>query len=309
MSILFCSDSEDPAPWRDAIAQALPGMPFRVWPDAGALEDVRYALAWRPQPGALARLPNLRAVLVLGAGVDSVLSDPALPLDLPVLRLVDAGLVEPMAAYALLAVLYFQRRAGAYLRQQAHAVWQPREQLPPARWPVGVMGLGTIGRVVAQRLAANGFPVRGWSRTPKHLDGIETFAGRERLAAFLAQSRVVVSVLPLTAQTAGILDATAFAAMPEGSYLVNIGRGDHVVDGDLLAALDSGRLAGAMLDVFREEPLPAAHPFWRHPRVVVTPHVAAPTVAADAQAQVVENIRRLERGEPPTGLVDRSRGY
>jgi glyoxylate/hydroxypyruvate reductase len=309
MSILFCSDSEDPAPWREAIARDLPGMPFRVWPDAGALEDVRYALAWRPQPGVLAQLPNLRAVLVLGAGVDSVLAEPALPPDLPVLRLVDAGLVEPMAAYALHAVLHFQRRAGAYLRQQAHAVWQPRQQLPPQRWPVGVMGLGTIGRAVAQRLAANGFPVSGWSRTPKQLDGIEAFAGRDQLPRLLERSRVVISVLPLTPQTAGILDAAAFAAMPEGSYLVNIGRGDHVVDGDLLDALDSGHLAGAMLDVFREEPLPAAHPFWRHPRVVVTPHVAAPTVAADAQAQVVENIRRLERGEAPTGRVDRARGY
>lgn len=309
MSILFCSDSEDPAPWRAALARAYPDMPFRVWPDAGPLDAVRYALAWEPRRGVLAQLPNLRAVMVLGAGVDSVLNDDSLPVKVPVLRLVDAGLVEPMAAYALHAVLYFQRRAGDYLRQQSQREWRRQTQLPPEQWPVGVMGLGVIGSAVARRLIINGFPVLGWSRSEKSIEGVETFAGRERLHAFLARSRVVIGVLPLTPQTAGVLDAAAFAAMPEQGYLVNIGRGDHVVDEDLIAALDSGHLAAAMLDVFREEPLPATHPFWRHPRIVVTPHTAAPTVATDAEAQIIENIRRLENGEAPTGLVDRNRGY
>jgi glyoxylate/hydroxypyruvate reductase A len=309
MTILFCSDSDDPAPWREALARALPDMPFRVWPDVGAANAVRYALAWRPHPGALAQLPNLRAVLVLGAGVDSVLSDPTLPPQVPVLRLVDAGLAEPMAIYALHAALFFHRRAGDYLRQQAQRIWKLQTQLPPTQWPVGVMGLGVIGAAVARRLVANGFPVVGWSRTQKALEGVEAFAGRQQFPAFLARSRVVINALPLTPETEGILDLAAFVSMPDESYLVNIGRGDHVVDADLIGALDSGHLAGAMLDVFREEPLPADHPFWRHPRIMVTPHAAAPTMVADAQAQIIENIRRLERSEPPTGLVDRARGY
>lgn len=309
MTILFCSDSEDPAQWREAVARAYPGMPFRIWPDAGPLDAVKYVLAWEPPRGVIAQLPNLRAVLVLGAGVDSVLSDTSLPPAVPVLRLVDAGLVEPMVAYALHAVLYFQRRADEYLRQQAQTVWRRRTQLVAAQWPVGVMGLGVIGSAVARNLVANGFPVAGWSRTPNAIDGVDVFAGREQLGGLLARSRVVVSVLPLTPQTASILNAKAFTAMPKNSYLVNIGRGEHVVDADLIAALDSGHLSGAMLDVFRDEPLPTAHPFWRHPRIVVTPHTAAPTVAADAEAQIIENIRRLENGEAPTGLVDRARGY
>ena len=284
-------------------------MAFRVWPETGPLDEIRYALAWRQPPGSLAHLPNLRAILVLGAGVDSVLSDPGLPIEVPVARLVDAGLPGPMAEYALYAVLHFQRRMADYFGQQRDAIWRPREEPLARQWPVGVMGLGVIGTTVARRIAAQGYPVAGWSRSTKSVDGIEVFAGATGLTRFLARTRVLVNVLPLTPETRGILDARAFAAMPRGSYVVNIGRGGHLIDADLIAALDSGQLAGAMLDVFEQEPLPATHPFWRHPKIIVTPHVAAPTLASESQAQVIENIRRLECGEPPLGLVDRTKGY
>jgi glyoxylate/hydroxypyruvate reductase A len=309
VTILFCSDSDPPEPWRLAIARVFPQMPFRIWPDCGPAEDVRYALVWRPPPGMLARLPNLRAILVLGAGVDSALDDPDLPAGVPVLRLVDAGLPQPMAEYALHAVLHFQRRMPGYLAQQREAIWQRIPWLAAAEWPVGVMGLGVIGNVVAHHIAAPGYPVAAWVKHPRSHEGIEIFAGRERFHGFLARSRVVINVLPLTPQTQNILDASAFAAMPRGGYVVNIGRGGHVADDDLIASLDAGHLAGAMLDVFREEPLPAVHPFWRHPKIVVTPHAAAPTIVAAAEAQVIENLRRLERGESPLGTVDRSKGY
>ena len=288
-------------------------MAFYVWPDTGPRDAIRYALVWRQPPGSAARLPNLNAILVLGAGVDSVLSDPELPADVPVARLVDAGLPGPMAEYALYAVLHFQRRMADYFEQQRRAIWQRRDELLARQWPVGVMGLGVIGATVAQRIATQGYPVIGWSRSGKSVKGIEVFAGATGLELFLARTRVLVNVLPLTPQTRGILNSRTFTAMPRGSYVVNIGRGGHMVDADLVTALDSGQLAGAMLDVFEQEPLPAAHPFWRHPKIVVTPHVAAPTPASESESesesQVIENIRRLERGEPPLGVVDRSRGY
>ena len=308
VTILYCS-SEPSEPWRQACARAFPQIPFRVWPDYGRKENIRYALVWRQPPGSLAGLPNLKSVLVLGAGVDSVLSDPELPVDVPVVRLVDGGLPGPMAEYALYAVLHFQRRMSNYLEQQRKSVWYPQPELLAPEWPVGVMGLGVIGATVARRIRAQEFPVSGWCRTQKTLDGIDVFAGAASFNAFLSRARVLVNVLPLTPQTQGILDARAFSAMPRGSYLVNIARGGHIIEADLLSALDSGQLAGAMLDVFLEEPLPAAHPFWRHPGIMVTPHVAAPTLASQAQAQVLDNIGRLERGEMPVGIVNRGRGY
>jgi glyoxylate/hydroxypyruvate reductase A len=309
VTILFCSDSEPAEPWRLACARAFPDMAFHIWPDTGPGDAIRYALVWRQPRGALARLPNLKAILVLGAGVDSVLSDPELPADVPVVRLVGAGLPGPMAEYALYAVLHFQRRMADYFGQQRAAIWQRHDELLARQWPVGVMGLGAIGAAVAQRIAAQGYPTAGWSRSGKSIEGVEGFVGVRGLDPFLARTRVLVNVLPLTPQTRGILSARNFASMPRGSYVVNIGRGGHVVDADLIGALDSGQLAGAMLDVFEEEPLPAAHPFWRHPKIVVTPHVAAPTLASESESQVIENIRRLERGEAPLGVVDRNKGY
>lgn len=309
MTLLFSSDSDPPAPWRSAIARAFPEMGFRIWPDCGPLEDIRYALVWRPEPGLLARLPNLKGILVLGAGVDGLLTDPRLPKSIPVIRLLGAGMPEPMAEYAMYAVLHFQRHMQAYPGQQRNSTWRRIPWPLAGDWPVGVMGLGVIGSLVASRLAAFGYPVAGWVRAPRSLEGVEVFAGRERLHDFLARSRVVINVLPLTAETSDILGASAFAAMPRGSYVVNIGRGAHLVEADLVAALDSGQLGGAMLDVFRKEPLPASHPFWRHPKIVVTPHAAAPTIIAAAEIQVIENIRRIERGESPLGVVDRQKGY
>ena len=284
-------------------------MAFREWPDTGPPDAIRYALAWRQPPGSLARLPNLKAILVLGAGVDSVLDDPGLPANVPVARLVDAGLAGPMAQYALYAVLHFQRRMSDYFEQQRAVIWQPRDELLARNWTVGVAGLGVIGATVAQRIAAQGYPVLGWSRSGKSVAGVEVYAGATGFDLLLARTRVLVNVLPLTSQTRGILNSRTFAAMPRGSYVVNIGRGGHVVDADLITALDSGWLAGAMLDVFDQEPLPGAHPFWRHPKIIVTPHVAAPTLASESESQVIENIRRLEGGEAPLGLVDRVKGY
>jgi len=309
MSILYYSNSDPPEPWRDAFARELPGIEFRVWPDSGPLENVRYALVWKPPRGFLAQFPNLKAILALGAGVDPIPSDPALPKGVPLLRMVDVGFPAQMAEYAMYALLRFQRRMGELEALQRQARWNQLDPFFTRDFPVGVMGLGVIGSVVARRITAAGYAVAGWARSPKQIEGVEVFAGSGNFTKFLSRSRVVVNALPLTPQTESILDAAAFAAMPRGGYVVNVGRGAHLVDRDLIAALDGGHLEGAMLDVFREEPLPSSHPFWRHPKIVVTPHVAAPTIASEVQAQVIENIRRLERGESPLGLVDLHRGY
>jgi glyoxylate/hydroxypyruvate reductase A len=309
MVVVFYSDADDPGPWREALTQAIAELDFRVWPEAGNLEEIDYALVWRPPPGMLKQFPRLKAILSLGAGVDHIFLDPHLPRHLPVTRMVDAGLAAQMTEYALYAVLHFHRAMDRYAEQQRRGEWRMLAAVPAHERTVGVMGLGVLGADFARKAAALGFRVRGWSRSPKAIPGVESFHGEPGLDAFLAGTHILANFLPLTPQTGRILDARLFDRLPQGAYLINIARGAHVVEDDLLRALDSGRLAGAMLDVFVREPLPPGHPFWKHPRVVVTPHIAAQAIASLMVEQVVDNIRRIERGEVPTGLVDVERGY
>jgi glyoxylate/hydroxypyruvate reductase A len=226
-----------------------------------------------------------------------------------VARLVDSGLTGMMTEYALFAALRYARNIDVHERAQRAATWDYVMPVGVGAFPVGVMGLGVIGGATALRLAANGFPVRGWARSPKTLDGIRCFSGAAELPEFLAGTRALINLLPLTAQTEHILDAKLFAMLPKGAFVINIGRGAHLVDADLLAALDSGHLAGATLDVFKPEPLPSDHPFWKHPRILMTPHVAGSGDPDSAARLVAENIRRARRGEPLLNEVDRARGY
>lgn len=308
MSLVFYSRTDAPEPWREAVHAALPALPFHVWPEAGDPAAVRYTLVWKPPAGWHRQFPNLKAVLSLGAGVDAILADPDLPPGIPVLRLVDAGLSRQMAEYAAYGVLHFHRRMHEYSLLQRQGRWEPLTPLATEDCRVGVMGLGVLGAEAARFIASLGYPVLGWSRTPKRIPGVTCYSA-EDLDRFLAQTAVLVNFLPLTPATKGILDARLFAQLPAGACLVNLARGAHVVDADLVAALDSGQLGGALLDVFHEEPLSTDHPFWTHPRVIVTPHVAAVTLASEAAAQVIANLHRLERGEQPLGVVDREAGY
>jgi glyoxylate/hydroxypyruvate reductase A len=309
MVLLFYSDVDDPRPWRAALAQAIPELDFRVWPDARDLTQIEYALVWRPPPGMLASLPRLKAILSLGAGVDHIFGDRQLPRHLPITRMVDAGLAAQMSEYALYGVLHFHRSMDQYAELQRQGEWRQLPAVPAQERTVGVMGLGVLGADFARKAAALGFRVLGWSRSPKDIPGVQGLHGEAALPAFLAQTQILVNFLPLTPQTHGLLDAKLFAQLPRGAWLVNLARGAHLVDADLLDALASGQIAGAMLDVFGREPLPAAHPFWNHPRVIVTPHIAAQAIASLMVEQVVDNIRRFERGEVPVGLVDVERGY
>jgi glyoxylate/hydroxypyruvate reductase A len=257
----------------------------------------------------LKTLPRLKAILSLGAGVDHLFLDPDLPRNVPIVRMVDAGYAPQMSEYALYGVLHFHRGMDRYAQQQRAAHWQPLEALPSAQRVVGVLGLGVLGGDFARKAAALGFKVLGWSRTPKRLDGVTALHGPEQLPLFLAQSQILVNFLPLTAETSGILRRDTLERLPRGAYLINIARGAHVIEEDLVAALDSGQLGGAMLDVFQREPLPSDSALWRHPRVVVTPHIAGQAIAELMVEQVVDNIRRIERGDAPHGLVDPGRGY
>lgn len=309
MTLAFYSRADDPAEWRAALAAALPDLVFETDTEVRDPAAVRYALVWKPPPGWLAGFPNLRAIFSLGAGVDALLDDPALPAGVPLTRMVDAGMGRQMAEYAAWGVLHFHRGMQRYAVQQRAREWRPHPGTPARQYRVGLLGLGVLGLQAARLIAALGYPVAAWTRTARPTDGIENFVGADALPAFLARTHTLINFLPLTPDTRGVLDAKLFAQLPRGAAIVNLARGPHLVDADLLAALDTDHLSGALLDVFHAEPLAVDHPFWTHPKVVVTPHVAAITMADEAAAQVIENIRRIERGEAPLHTVDRVRGY
>jgi glyoxylate/hydroxypyruvate reductase A len=308
MALLFYSLDDDPATWRRELLHRLPGLDYRVWPDTGDPAEIEAALVWKPPPGLLRGLPNLKAVLSLAAGVDAMLADPTLP-DVPLCRLVDPSLTRTMSEFVLLQVLKYHRQLDVYAAQQRGTRWRLYLPPPSAATTVGIMGLGVLGEDAARVLAAHGFTVRGWSRTAKAVAGVACFAGVADLPEFLAGTSILVCLLPLTADTEGILDAALFAQLPQGARLVNVARGRHLVEADLIEALDRGQLAHASLDVFRDEPLPPEHPFWRHPAIDVTPHAASYGLPESAAESVAENWRRLQAGRPLLNVVDRARGY
>jgi glyoxylate/hydroxypyruvate reductase A len=309
MSMLFIAPKLKPESYLKHLRAQDPGLELRVWPEVGAPEDILMALTWKHPRGELAKLPRLRCIASLGFGVDHVLSDPGLPSGVPVTRLVDPGMIRGMTEYVIAAVLNHTRQFTLYRHDQGAGTWKARAPKHPVEVRIGILGLGHLGGDAALKLKSMGFPVRGWSRTPKSIEGVESFVGAEGLAAFLAQSDILICLLPLTEATQGILDRRTLSQLPAGAYVINAARGEHLVEEDLLAELDSGRLAGACLDVFRTEPLPAHHPFWAHPRVTVTPHIASLTFPRDVAPQLVENYRRVRSGHPPLHAVDVRQGY
>ena len=306
---VFASATDDPAQWLPALRAAMPALEVRVWPGIGDPAEVDYAIVWKPPAGMLAGLPRLKVIYSLGAGIDAMLRDPTLPPGIPLVRMVDLSLTEGMIEYVAEQVLAIHRQARTYRDQQAAGQWRQHDQPLARDVTVGILGLGTLGGAVARALRGLNFQVAGWSRTPKAVDGVDGFAGAAQLDAFLARSQILVCLLPLTAETEDILDRRLFAALPRGAWVINAGRGPQLVDEDLIAALDSGHLAGAVLDVFRTEPLPPNHPFWPHPKIVLTPHIAASNNARYATLRLAEQIARFERGEPMDDVVDQSRGY
>ena len=306
MDVLLAATAQAAA-WRTAFTEALPDARLHVWPDAPT--DVDFALVWKPPPAVFERVRVRHAIFNLGAGVDALLAMPGLPRNLPIVRLEDAGMAMQMAEYVTLAALAAYREQRVYGEQQREARWQPRERLPKAQFGVGLLGLGVLGKAVADALQPFRFPLFGWSRSGHSMPGVTTFRGRDELPLLLAHSRVLVVLLPLTEETRGMLDRATLSKLPRGAHLVNVARGPLIIDDDLIALIDSGHLASATLDVFETEPLPASHRFWHHPRVVLTPHVSAATLVGESAAQVAAKLRALARGEPVSGIVDVARGY
>ena len=295
--------------WRQRFEAAAPEFHWLAWPDIEQAAEASVMVGWNPPPDLFLQLPRLRLVHALGAGVDGFLKREDFPADIPLLRLRDAGMAEQMVEYALLGVLHWQRHVLAYSAQQREARWRQQPARTRADTRVGVLGLGYMGGTVAQALAGLGYAVEGWSRTPRALDGVVCRHGDDALPPLLARCDVLVSMLPSTPDTRGLLDAAKLGVLPPGAFLVNAARGDQIVIADLIAQLDRGHLSGALLDVFPTEPLPPDDPLWRHPKIIATPHVAALTVPGPAVEQVVENLRRFVRGEALLGQVDRARGY
>jgi len=309
MEVAFVAPEEDPRLWLPGLRAALPSFSFHLWPEIPDPAAVEALLVAKPPAGALAGFPNLRLIQSLWMGVDGLLADPSLPRGVPLARLVDPGMLAAMSETVLARVLDWHRDLYRYRAQQRERLWRPLPQRLAADRTVGLLGLGELGRQAAQRLLQLGFRVCGWSRRPKEVDGVECLSGARGLDALLAQSGALVCLLPLTDVTRGILNARLFARMAEEACLINVGRGAHLVEADLLAALDAGRLAHAYLDVFETEPLPPKHPFWAHPAVSLTPHVAALTEPRTALPGVIRNLERAKRGEPPEGRVDPLAGY
>ena len=295
--------------WIDAFAAKMPELEVRLWPDVGDRAEVDVLFTVRIAEGEVARFPNLKFVALIAAGADRLLADPDIPPHLPIVRSINPEMALTMKAWVVYQVVRHHREMARYEADQAAHRWNRLAVVPPREVRIGVMGLGVLGGAAARALLDFGFDVAGWSRRGGSIEGIEDFIGPDGLRPFLTRSDILVSILPFTKDTEGVLDADAFAALPKGAYVINCGRGELVVEEDLKAALDSGHLLGAALDVFRTEPLPDDHPFWEHPLITMTPHNASTGSAWHAVDVVIENIRRCQAGEPLIATVDRAAGY
>jgi glyoxylate/hydroxypyruvate reductase A len=309
MRITFCCTDTQPAPWLEGLRAALPGASVENWQPGAAPAD--YAVVWAPPQDFLDSQPALKAIFNTGAGVDALMKL-RLPAGVPVVRLDDAGMAVQMAEYVCHAVIRHFRELDVYEAEAAEDRWTYRKPRRRAEFSVGIMGLGVLGARVSQSLAQFDFPVLGWSRSPRQLAGVQCFAGEAGLADFLAATQVLVCLLPLTPQTEGIMRRETLRQLKPGAYVINVARGGHLVDEDLLTLIDSGHLAGATLDVFRTEPLPAGHPFWQQPKITITPHTSARTLRDETIAQIAGKMAALENGQPIAslaGVVNPHQGY
>jgi len=304
--ITFCCTDTAPEPWLAGLRAALPEANISLWEPGAPQAD--YAVVWAPPQQFFDEQTQLRALFNIGAGVDALLKM-RLPAGAQVIRLDDAGMSVQMAEYVCHAVIRHFREFAGYEADMANGKWSFRKPHSRLDYPVGVLGLGVLGERVALAVAQFDFPVNGWSRTPKDVPGVQCFAGPAQLDAFLQASRMLVCLLPLTTETRDILNRDSLSRLQPGGYVINVARGAHLVDEDLLALLDSGHLAGATLDVFRVEPLPRSHPFWNHPKISLTPHTSARTLRTESIAQIAFKIGALQRGESVLGCVDAARGY
>lgn len=310
MRILLYRADGKTEPWVKDFSKHLPEADIEIWREGEKSPACDYAVVWSPPEAMLRELAEVKAIFLTGAGADAILKyDQALPHAVPIVRLGDAGMGVQMAEYVAHAVLRYFRRFDEYEAQARSGQWLPLQQHHKEDFTVGVLGMGVLGTRVLQALKDLEFPLRGWSRTGKSMPGVQCYSGADGLDTFLRGSRVVVCMLPLTPETGNILNRGNMSKLPQGAYLINVARGAHVAEPDLLTLVKSGHIAGAMLDVFRNEPLPAQHPFWQEPRITITPHISALTLRRESVQQIAGKIRRLEQGQPVADVINRHHGY
>lgn len=310
MRILLYRADGNTAPWIKDFADFMPEVEVVVWREGVELPECDYAVLWTPPQAMLADLARVKAIFLTGAGADAIMKySHAIPPHIPIVRLNDAGMGIQMAEYVTHAVLRYFRRLDEYETQARSGAWLQLEAREKADFSVGVMGVGALGSHVIEALRPFGFPLRAWSRSAKSLAGVESFHGEAGLDGFLGSSRVVVCMLPLTEETTHILNRSNMMKMPKGAYIINVGRGAHISEPDLLPLIKSGHIAGATLDVFRNEPLPAQHPFWQEPRITITPHISALTLRRESVEQMVGKMRQHARGEEVADVINRTKGY
>lgn len=306
IDILLCTKVWQPEPWIEGLSNSELVNKVHVWPTDEDLSEVEALFVWKPlDPGVVERLPNLKWVSSLGAGVDHLVNDKQIPAHIPITRIVDPYLTRDMTNYCIMGVMMQQRSIDEHRLNQESSTWN---RLPYSNLKVGILGLGELGAHCASTLAGLGFEVSGFSRTPKEIENVSCYSG-DQLSSFLSPIDILINLLPVTPQTESILNENVFTQMKKGAYLINVARGNHLVEEDLIKVLDSGHLSGALLDVFREEPLPKTHPFWKHTKIKITPHVASVTSPDSALQLLQKNIARLTKGEELLHQVDRGAGY
>ncbi len=308
MSLLLVSKNRNLKPYKEALLKLDPNLDIEIWPGISKPEQVQFAVAWQHPSNLFEKFPNLKVISSLGAGVDHLLSDDTIPESIKFTRIVAPSLSGQMADYVLTAVLNIMRRTDHYINQQRKSVWKPLESIKKSEVTVGVMGLGEIGSEVAKTLVKNGFPVTGWAKSKKSIQGVKCYS-KDELGTFLTQTNILVCLLPLTPETDGILDLDLFKGLKKPAYLINAARGEHLVEEDLIYALDTDTIHHATLDVFAEEPLPESHPFWGRDKITITPHIASVTDPMESAELILENYKRMLSGMELLHKVDREAGY
>lgn len=309
MSLVLLAPGRDMQSWEESLLDVDPNLEIEIWPDVKNKSKVHFVVAWNQPKHVLNSYPNLKAVSSLGAGADHLLKDESLPEEIPICRVVSLSLVRQMKEYVLCAILNYQRNTITYALQKQEGVWEPHPNKDPEAFTIGIMGLGELGLPTAVYLSELGYRVNGWSNSAKNLNGVNTYSGDEEFELFISNSRVLVCMLPLTEKTEGILDLEVFKQIPKPGYLINVARGEHLVEEDLIYALDKGWVDGANLDVFAEEPLPERHAFWNRENIMITPHVSSLTPPGEVAGQIVENYKRALSGMELRNKIDKDKGY
>jgi glyoxylate/hydroxypyruvate reductase A len=309
MTLLIIAPELEVEMFADELKRLDPDLDIRLWPQFGNADTVEFVLTWHHPLGEFNQFKNLKCIASLGAGIDHILRDPDLPHGIPITRVVQSSMSQFMSEYVILSVLHYCRQFDIYKNDLAAKRWQPSIPLLARDIGIGIMGMGQLGADAARKLTQLEFKVAGWSQTLKNIDGVKSFAGDHTLDDFLCRTHILVCLLPLTPSTRGILNRRTFEKLPAGAYLINVARGAHLIEEDLLTALESGHLAGACLDVFQTEPLPADHPFWDHPNIMITPHISSITDPLAVMPQILKNYERMKSGKSFKHVVDRERGY